>query len=172
MLNHRFRGLMVRLFVGLVPFGASACSGQDVSPEVSTSALYEGPSTALWPGGQVPICFVNLPSSNEAQWLKSALQDSWTAVANIDFTYSNTCPFAGKTNYVRFTLAMDTQWRVGGATSLPVGMHGGTHDFNVGYCTTADCTGAHFVDYREAFKQSAVHEVGHILGFAHERIPS
>ena len=119
----------------------------------------------------MPICFVNNPNSIEAQWLKSALKDSWTAAAKVDFTYSNTCPFAGKTNYARFTFALDTGWTVGGVTAVPVGMHGGAQDVQVGYCTNADCLpgGANAVDYQEAFKQSAVHEIGHVLGFAHEQ---
>ncbi len=174
MSNRQVRGWLAGLLAGLLGLGALACSGEDAAPGVAAKPLYAEQGTILWSGGQVPVCFANLPTSTEVQWLKSALKDSWSAAARVDFTYSSSCPFPGKTQYVRVTLGQDTGWAVGGVTS-PAGVNpAGVTDVQMGYCTTSDCTGAHFIDYQEAFKQTAVHEMGHALGFAHEqeRLPS
>jgi hypothetical protein len=47
----------------------------------------------------------------------------------------------------------------------------GKNDVTLGYCTASDCLpgGANAIDYEEAFKQSSVHEIGHVLGFTHEQ---
>ncbi len=141
----------------------------DDSEDVSSAAeplmqygTFSGQPVALWPNGKVPVCFSSLGTSTEAAWVKEALADTWSAVAVVDFTYSNTCPFPSESAYVQVIWDTKETWKVGGSSypgkASPQTVH-------LGRCT-ANCTPT--VDYQEAFKLVATHEFGHVLGFTHE----
>lgn len=136
--------------------------------ETVTKSLYQGPGVNKWPG-TVPICFDGRGTSNEAQWFKQSIQNTWGAVTGLNFIYSSTCPFVGRTQYIWVTWSHGSDWGIGGLAYLPVGMH--TSSYNsiaLGYCDTTDCLNAHLTDYIEAVKEVVAHEVGHALGFLHE----
>jgi hypothetical protein len=157
-------GLVVSTLIG--GYGALVQTGATVPVSVTSSPLLlENANVATWTDGQVPICFGSRATSSDAQWVKEALQHSWSAVVQIDFLFSDTCPYPGKSSYIEITWSQDTHWGIGGRSGH--GMGSPTH-LSLGYCDTADCLTTNAVDYEEAFKAVVVHEIGHALGFAHE----
>lgn len=158
---------------------SQACSPDADEPaRAITSALYQYPSTYqnlpvnTWPNGQVPICFTGSGGAlAEAQWIKDALKDTWSAVSVIDFSYQNGCPFSGQSLYVALTLTdcgpTGTFNCIGGNASPP-GAAANT-PLAMSYCTTTSCTVTNLVDYKEVLMEVAAHEVGHKLGFTHEQ---
>jgi hypothetical protein len=178
-------------FAAILSMLAMSCEGlpqgsdQDTTATVSAH-LYEGPGVTLWPGGQVPVCFNSatpLPSQEE-QWVKQilsqpgdAVRDSWSAVATIDFTFQDGCPFSGATSWVEIQGGHYSTWQgtlgppqagYGGSTSR-LGTGTGATTVVIGYCDTTDCLVNSLADYKEEVRQTTIHEMGHVLGFVHEQ---
>lgn len=155
---------------------SSAClSEPDTDPRVASDeeALLGAPDVAKWPDGLVPICLSSMPTSREAAWVKDALAKSWAAVANIGFVYSDTCPFSGQTSWVQlnFPSLENSSWASRGTAGFGPGA---PTDANVWFCEPDNqwgCLpgGVLDADYEESFRSVVVHELGHVLGFAHEQ---
>jgi hypothetical protein len=153
--------------------------------------LYEGPNVVFWPGGHVPVCFSSttpLPSQEE-QWIKQILsqptdtvRDSWSAVATIDFTFQDGCPFVGASSWVEVQGIEFGTWQGGlgppdpgpsqwgyGAVTSRLGFGAGATVIQMDYCDTTDCLTTSLADYKEEVRQTIIHEMGHVLGFLHEQ---
>ena len=146
--------------IGVALIGHGFANAENVQKKIEPLMQY--PNVNLWPGGQVPVCFNGRANSLEAAWFKSALEHTWSAVANIDFQYADTCPFPNKTNYFQINWFADTNWGIGGTSGTGMGS---PTVVVLGYCSAGDCNPG---EYEEAFKSVAAHEIGHGLGFAHE----
>jgi len=96
--------------------------------------------------------------------MKEVLKHTWSAVAKIDFVYSNSCPFPGKSSWVKISWQGGPGWG-SGFTLAPLGITAGESNILLRYCTEL-CGPAE--DYQEGFKEVAAHEMGHRLGFNHE----
>lgn len=152
------------LVIGCGDAGSQADrSGTD---ERRQSALFQAPGITLWTAnnGEVPVCFSTRGTSQEATWMKAILKHTWSAVAKINFVYSNSCPFAGKTSWVRVNWEGAPGWGSGFASG-PLGKTSGESTILLRFCTEL-CGPAE--DYQEGFKQVAAHEMGHRLGLQHE----
>ncbi len=179
-MTHKEVGLIA--LTSLIPLLAS-CNNTDIETQdqdtnetaESRDALFLNTDATLWPNGDVPICFLNMGTSPEASWLQQALTDSWAKVANVHFSYSTTCPFPGKSKWVSLSLGLAD-------STIGSGVWGsfGESDFGAGspaYVRIGTCGPtsngcgpgqANAADYEESFKQVAIHEFGHTLGYWHE----
>lgn len=104
-------------------------------------------------------------ASEERGWFKEAIEDSWEAAAAIDFQSWNRCN--GRDADVKISIEDD-----GDAPAATVGMNGGnatvTFNFTFNTWSTAVCTASEAARQR-CIEILAVHEMGHVLGFAHEQ---
>jgi len=145
----------------LVAFGAASmvgCAAQpaeedDIIVDERSDALVRPDGAALWPGGQVPVCWNASTQSRpsfpaESRTLRNRALTTWAAVAKVDFNGWGTCP-SSVSDRVRLTVNDETESFTDGIGMGDRNIFFGTRDFNF-------------------YSSAAPHLFGHALGFGHE----
>lgn len=170
-------GRFVRSLASFAALAGTACGvpeDEAYDTTASTSeALLGAPGVTKWPNGRVPICFTSQPSRREVQAVKDSLAQSWAAVANVGFVYLNACPTRGKSAHVQlnFVPIHVDLWGSFGRAGYGVGT---PNVVDIGYCAPGNVSGClrgevNAADYEESLRSVVIHELGHVLGFAHEQ---
>jgi hypothetical protein len=169
-----FKCVLALAFCALLGCAEVEPTGSDVSDQTGSgiaetkSSLAALANITAWSQGVIQVCAENVVGI-ENEWFVEAMRDSWSQVINIDFWYTGLCSHSiifGPNHIVLHFNSVNTWSEAAGASGWGVGS---PRDVDINYCHTAACLGADLIDYREAFKYVAVHEIGHALGFTHEQ---
>jgi hypothetical protein len=151
---------------------AAGCGSSSVDPssqetsreiETRTDPLYVR-ANAVWTNPDIPVCWTSAGFDTEKAWVRDAINKSWAAEANIEFTGWGTCaPGAGG---IRISVA--DQWpRVSDLGTAIAGQGGGMIlNFTFSATPVGNCSAANNREF--CIRGIAVHEFGHALAFAHE----
>jgi hypothetical protein len=133
-------------------------------PERAPVPLYvdEG---AIWPSANIRACWETPGFTVEKGWVRDALQKSWEAASAVRFTGWTTCAWNDPGLHVRLH---DAQGETTGLGSDLDGDLGGVKLNLWGTASQPKGCAAGFTR-EDCVRSTAVHEFGHVLGFAHEQ---
>ncbi|NNB85569.1 ricin-type beta-trefoil lectin domain protein [Corallococcus exiguus] len=148
-----------------------------VAPQLGTSKaeLYLASST-IWPKRTFSVCWENPtygdPTDDMGRyWTRQAVEGQWARVANLAFTGWGACTSAYSDVRIRIADANPiTNWLGKGLGGVYNGM-----TLNLTYDVWANTvcglknSSGYYVNRETCTKAHAVHEFGHMLGFAHEQ---
>lgn len=149
----------------------AAIQDQDEPPQqhsaASRSALYSKTGVTLWGrGAHIPVCWVTDGAAAQKQIIVDALRATWEKHGNVHFDFSGICPTTGSAQFVR--VLVEAASDSGGGGSSKAGRA-------ALMAPTADLTArSTHIAYPLSgslgrLQYLAVHEFGHVLGFAHEQ---
>jgi hypothetical protein len=114
----------------------------------------------------IPVCWQTSGSETEKGWVETAIANTWGANSWIVFTFAPTCPdgFWGEGTKIEILPQNPGTTGLGAAVRRMV-LNFTFVGFGEGGGGPLDCRGA---DRRRCIEESATHEFGHLIGFAHE----
>jgi hypothetical protein len=120
-------------------------------------------STKIW-NTPIPVCWVDDGNDTYKYWVRSAIYDTWEAVSSARFVGWQKCTQQQLTQPGTVRLKFTDVY---GAAELGTAAAAGQQQtflprYPTGYCEL-------FVPWQDCVRSAAVHEFGHVLGFAHEQ---
>ncbi len=138
--------------------GTSPAPGEVEKTAKSANELYVD-NNATWSSHHVKVCWDFGDWGKEKGWVQDAVNSSWASVTNVTFEFASNCDDGG--------IPLDEHDDNPHTNGL--GYHAGRIDLNFVFKAWApDCSTSE--SKREyCIRAIAVHEFGHVLGFAHEQ---
>jgi hypothetical protein len=120
-------------------------------------------TTKIWNSNEISVCWLQGGWRVEKGWVRDAVENSWEANSDVRFTGWNTCSSYGADIKIRIEDIEEPPHTKGLGNILKDKTYGVSFNFAFDNWGTS-CQG------REEFciRTIAVHEFGHVLGFAHE----
>jgi hypothetical protein len=148
---------------------ALGCSSEVIDAEsvsVVDQALYPA-STQLWREGPIQACWENPSASDVAArgWVADAVRITWERQSNARFVGWAQCTSGQRGIRVRIADEAAPPHTTGLGTVLDGKANGLTLNFTFANWATAACA----TNRESCIRKIAVHEFGHVLGFAHEQ---
>ncbi len=174
-------------FALALALAASGCAVTDAEPEATAGEnLYVSAGAQLWntPNHTVPLCWYTPGYAREKAIIQGAIARTWVAVSNVNVTWREGCPTTGTERFVKV--------QIGRHGMVPDGRGGMYYDHSTDGQTRglgmaalssptaapADLFGTPGMTFwvednggsvAPRMEYVAVHEFGHVLGFAHEQ---
>jgi hypothetical protein len=147
-------------------------------PKAPIQCTTGGSTVTQWTaGGTVDICFTGDQDSAAQNLVRTAITQSWGAVANLSFRWNGTCPTTINGDWVSIFLRVLTDGNFGGngapgkrnrlISSASDCVNDNGSDRAAGWNNRTDVQ-MHAAGGGARLQAVAVHEFGHVLGYYHE----
>jgi hypothetical protein len=134
------------------------CQAVDAPLERTTASLLVASST-IWASSRIPLCWEHEGQDMEKTWIRSAISQTWEAESALSFTGWGRCQPTSAGLRVRLAFLGGTYALGNQLDGLPEGVI--LNDWLLRSCSLGD--------RERCVRATAVHELGHALGFAHEQ---